>query len=108
MASEEVTNKPVSSLQQFCEQAKVGEEAKALLTDQYSTKEFIGLLVKRELFADALRMVAFLLPRREAIGWACLCVRHVLPNPQEKPLPAVQVAAPRTTCIEFRVEPFTS
>lgn len=95
MGSQQAPNTPLSSLQQFCEQAKVGDEAKALLTDQYSTKEFIGLLVEKELFQDALRMVAYLLPRREAIGWACLCVRHVLPNPQEKPLPPVQVAAER-------------
>ena len=95
MGSEEAANKPVSSLEQFCDQAKVGDEAKALLTDQYSTKEFISLLVEKELFADALRMVASLLPRREAIGWACLCLRHILPNPQEKPLPPVQVAVER-------------
>lgn len=95
MGSEGVANKPVSPLQQFCEQAKVGDEAKVLLTDQFSTKEFIGLLVEKELFQDALRMVAYLLPRREAVGWACLCVRHVLPNPQEKPLPAVQTAVER-------------
>ena len=95
MGSEQAANTPVSSLQHFCEQAKVGDEAKALLTEEYSTKEFIALLVEKELFQDALRMVAYLLPRREAIGWGCLCVRHILPNPQEKPLPVVQTAAER-------------
>jgi hypothetical protein len=95
MGSDQVSKNPGSSLQQFCEQAKVGDEAKALLTDEFSTKEFIALLVEKELFKDALRMVAYLLPKREAIGWGCLCVRHILPNPQEKPLPEVQVAAER-------------
>lgn len=95
MASEKTAGTQVSWLQQFCEHAKLGDEAKALLTDQFSTKEFIGYLVEKDLFKDALRMVAFLLPKREAIGWACLCVRHILPNPQEKPLPDVHVAAER-------------
>jgi len=95
MGSEEVANKPVSSLQQFCERAKVGDEAKALLAEEYSTKDFINLLVEKELFQDALRMVAYLLPRREAIGWGCLCVRHIQPSPQEKPLPPVQTAVER-------------
>ena len=55
----------------------MSDGAKALLTDESSTKEFIALLVEKELFKDALRMVAYLLPKREAVGWGCLCVRHV-------------------------------
>ena len=81
MGSEEAAKTPVSPLQQFCDRAKVGDEAKALLTDEISTKAFIALLVQKELFPDALRLVAYLLPKREAIGWGCLCVRHMLAEP---------------------------
>jgi hypothetical protein len=95
MGSDQVAKMPVSSLRQFCDHAKVGDEAKALLTDQLSTKEFIALLVEKELFHDALRLVAYLLPKREAIGWGCLCVRHILPSPKDQPLADVQVAAER-------------
>jgi hypothetical protein len=95
MGSDQAANIPVSSLRQFCDHAKVGDEAKALLTDHLSTKEFIALLVEKELFRDALRLVAYLLPKREAIGWGCLCVRHILPSPKDQPLADVQVAAER-------------
>ncbi|MDR3676327.1 MAG: hypothetical protein P4N24_12610 [Acidobacteriota bacterium] len=86
---------PVSPLQEFCDRAKVGDEAKALLTDQFSTKQFLSLLVEKEMFGDAIRVIAYLLPKREAIGWGCLCLRHVLTSQKDKPLPNVQMAAER-------------
>jgi hypothetical protein len=95
MGSDEVAKTPVSPLRQLCDRAELGDEAKALLTDESSTKPFIGLLVEKELFRDALRLVAYLLPKREAIGWGCLCVRHILSSQKDKPLPDVQVAAER-------------
>ena len=95
MGNADVAKTPPTPLQQLCERAKVSDEAKALLTDQSATKEFIALLVEKELFKDALRMMAFLLPKREAIGWGCLCVRHVLAADKDKPLPEVQLAAER-------------
>ena len=84
MGSDEVAKTPVSPLQQLCERAKVSDDAKALLTSESSTKEFIALLMEKELFKDALRMVAYLLPKREAVGWGCLCVRHVLGQPERQ------------------------
>jgi hypothetical protein len=90
-----VPEAPESALQQLCNQAKVSDEAKALLTEDSRTKEFIGLLVEKELFKDVIRLYAYLLPKREAIGWGCLCLRHVLASPEGKPLPAVQLAAER-------------
>jgi len=95
MDRDEVAKTPESPLQQLCARAKVGDEAKALLTDEFSTKEFIALLTEKELFRDALRLVAYLLPKREAVGWGCLCVRHILASQKDQPLPQVQVAAER-------------
>lgn len=95
MGSDGVAKTPVSPLRQLCDRAKVGDEAKALLTDESSTKPFIGLLVERELFPDALRLVAYLLPKREAVGWGCLCVRHILASQRAKPLPEAQIAVER-------------
>ena len=93
MGSDGVTKTPVSPLRQLCDRAKLGDEAKALATDEISTKPFLGLLVEKELFRDAIRLVAFLLPKREAIGWGCLCLRHILAK--DIPLPNVQLAAER-------------
>jgi hypothetical protein len=95
MGSDGVVKTPVSPLQEFCDRAKVGDEAKALLTDQFSTKQFLSLLVEKEMFGDAIRVIAYLLPKREAIGWGCLCLRHVLTSQKDKPLPNVQMAAER-------------
>jgi hypothetical protein len=95
MGSGEAAKTPVSALQELCDRAKVSEEAKALLTSESSTKEFIALLMEKELFKDALRMVAYLLPKREAVGWGCLCVRHGFAGPKGKPLPEVHAAVER-------------
>jgi len=95
MSSDEEVKTSASPLRQLCDRAKVGEEASALLTNESTTKEFIALLVNKELFRDAIRLVAYLLPKREAIGWGCLCVRHILANQPDKPSPPVQMAAER-------------
>jgi hypothetical protein len=95
MGSGEAAKTPASALQELCERAKVSDEAKALLTSESSTKEFIALLMQKELFKDALRMVAYLLPKREAVGWGCLCVRHAFVNQEGKPLPPIHAAVER-------------
>jgi hypothetical protein len=95
MGNDNVANTPISPLRQLCNRAKVGDEAMALFTDNYSTKEFISLLMQKELFRDAFRLVAYLLPKRESIGWGCLCLRHALATDNNKPLPDVQLAVER-------------
>ena len=62
MGSDEVTNSPESPLQQLCDRAKLGDESKMLLTDELSTKQFLGLLIEKELFQDAIRLVATCAP----------------------------------------------
>jgi hypothetical protein len=95
MSSDEGVKSPASPLRELCARAKVGEEANVLLTNQSTTKEFIALLVEKELFRDAIRLVAYLLPKREAIGWGCLCVRHILASQPDKPSSPVQIVAER-------------
>ena len=95
MSSDGAVKTPASALQQLCERAKLSDDSKALLTGDYSTKQFLALLVEKELFRDALRLVAYLLPKRETVGWGCLCLRHVLALQKDEPLPHVQVAAER-------------
>jgi len=95
MSTDEGVKTPASPLRQLCNRAKVGEKTLALLTTDSTTKEFMALLVEKELFQDAIRLVAHLLPKREAIGWGCLCVRHVLGKVPQKPLPPAQAAVER-------------
>ncbi len=94
MGGDQIAETPESPLLQLCERAKVGDEAKALLGKGVSTKEFIAILAEKEKFPDALKLLAHLLPKREAVGWGCLCVKHVLAIQKVRPSD-VQIAAER-------------
>jgi hypothetical protein len=78
MGNVEPTTKSVATLRDLCERAKLEEEAKALLKDELTPRQFLELLIGKELFLDAIRFLAYVLPKREAVGWGCLCVRQIL------------------------------
>ncbi len=87
--------RPVVTVRNLCEQAKLGDAAKALLKDEHTSRQFLELLVGKELFPDATRFLAFALPKREAVGWGCLCVRHSLGTEDAAQISKTQVAAER-------------
>lgn len=58
-----------------CELFELEDEAKPLLESQMTVREFYQLLGKRQLFADAERLLAHALPKREAVWWAAQCIR---------------------------------
>jgi len=87
------TTKPVAGLKDLCERAKLGEDAKSLLKDGHTPRQFLELLIGKELFLDAIRFLAFTLPRREAVGWGCLCVRHSMGTEDPSKISETQVAA---------------
>ncbi|HKD37223.1 MAG TPA: hypothetical protein VKB78_10490, partial [Pirellulales bacterium] len=58
-----------------CEQFALDDEAKPLLEPQMSVRQFYELLGKRQLFADAERLLAHALPKREAVWWAAQCIK---------------------------------
>lgn len=87
--------RPVVTVRNLCEQAKLGDAAKALLKDEHTSRQFLELLVGKELFPDATRFLAFALPKREAVGWGCLCVRHSLGTEDAAQISKAQVAAER-------------
>jgi hypothetical protein len=87
--------RPVVTLRDLCERAKLGDASKALLKDEHTSRQFLELLVGKELFPDATRFLAFSLPKREAVGWGCLCVRHSLGTEDPSQISKTQVAAER-------------
>jgi hypothetical protein len=87
--------KAVVTSKDLCEQAKLGDAAKALLKDEQTSRQFLELLVGKELFPDATRFLAYSLPKREAVGWGCLCVRHSLGTQDPSQISKTQVAAER-------------
>jgi hypothetical protein len=65
------------TLAEICRDFGLQEEAKVHLDGEATPEQFIERLVRAKLYADATRFLAYGLPKREAVWWACLCVRSV-------------------------------
>lgn len=76
-----------------CGLFELDEAARPLAEAGGSVAELFDRLVAGGCYMDAVRLLAFNLPRREAVWWACLCVRDVLgPDPDPADLAAVAAA----------------
>jgi hypothetical protein len=62
---------------EICRGFKLQDEAKAHLKDEPAPEQFVERLARAKLYADATRFLAYALPERQAVWWACLCVRSV-------------------------------
>ena len=62
---------------EICGDFELQEEAKPHLSGEPMSHEFVNRLVRARLYADATRFLAYGLPKRQAVWWACLCVRNV-------------------------------
>ena len=79
---------------EICDRFVPSEQASELLRPQMHAGVYLGLLVERELFDDALQCVAHTLPPREAVWWGCLCAWDVIrEQPTEEPTSAAIHAA---------------
>jgi hypothetical protein len=58
--------------------ARLSEEARGLLADGLTSRQYLDLLVERQLHADAVQFLAHALPKREAVWWASLCAAELL------------------------------
>jgi hypothetical protein len=76
-----------------CEVAELGDEARDLWRNSYGPQEFLMALSEAELQVDAIRLLAHLLPRREAIWWAWDCARR---SAGDNPPPAIREALAAT------------
>jgi hypothetical protein len=63
---------------EICGRFDLTPDAKALLADAMSPDQFLDLLIEKGHLMDAIRLLAFGLPKREAVWWSCLCVREML------------------------------
>src|ERR1700694_1576203 len=78
---------------EICKQFQLGEEAQKLLRDNQAPRQFLDVLLEKKQYVDACRFLAHGLPKREAVWWACLCVRQVQgANPPPKAAAALQAA----------------
>ena len=53
------------------------EESVALMTESVTPSEFIQQLMDAGHFLDSAKTLAYSLPRREAVWWACMCARQL-------------------------------
>jgi len=95
MADPQPGAKSVSNLRDLCERAQLEQGAKALLKDEYTSRQFLESLIGKQLFLDAIRFLAYALPKREAVGWGCLCIRHSFGTEDASKISETQVAAER-------------
>ena len=77
------------SLATVCVFLDLSPEVQELANRAESSDELIASLADQEQFLDALRLRAYLLPKRQAVWWGCVCVRDEL-GPE---LDAGQIAA---------------
>jgi hypothetical protein len=69
---------------------ELGEAARSCMRDGVSTEEYLRMLIARGELADAVRVLAMALAKRESIWWACRCVRRGVATP--KPTEAAALA----------------
>src|SRR5262245_53177425 len=67
----------------------LGDEAKPLLRDGMTPRQYLDILIDKQQYVDAVRFLAHLLPKREGVWWACLCARVAAgaspPPPRPRP-----------------------
>src|SRR5947209_13926556 len=66
--------------------------ARAALVPGQSPRQFLDALLLTARHPDAIRFLAAALAKREAVWWACLCIRAALPAPPALALAALEAA----------------
>jgi hypothetical protein len=79
---------PNSKTLALCAVAELGEDAMALARPDLHPREFVGLLLEKALFPDAVRFVAHALPKREGVWWAWVCARRAAGDTPPPPIKA--------------------
>lgn len=70
-----------ASAAEVCERVDLSDDAKSMLVPNLSPQGFLARLVEREQMGDAVRFLAFAMPAREGIWWACVSAHRCLPLP---------------------------
>jgi hypothetical protein len=75
MSTGTLSKVPLKTAGEICKLFELTEDGKKLLKENQTPKQFLDLLNEKNLFKDAMRFLAFALPKREAVWWGCQCVR---------------------------------
>ena len=63
---------------EVCEVAGPGEAARGLLDEGMTVRTYLDALAAQGLHADALKVLAYALPKRAAVWWACLIAAEAM------------------------------
>lgn len=74
--SEPLVKVTAKSAAEVCKLFAVSDEAKPLLKDGLTPQQFLDLLEGKALYIDALRFLAYALPKREGVFWAYTCAKE--------------------------------
>jgi hypothetical protein len=85
---------PAAIIAQVADAAGLGDEARALLKENQPPAEYLEALRANGHLEDAVRFLAYLLPKREAVWWAWVCARRT--NGAEAVPPKVQAVLAAT------------
>lgn len=61
----------------ICEYINLPRQARALLTETHTLREFALALEKEKHYVSSIDLLAHGMPVRDAVWWGCLCFRHV-------------------------------
>ena len=81
------TPTPAPAPLEVAKAAELSDDALAVLHPEHRAPDFVTALLNAEKFQDAVRFVAYALPKREAVWWALLCARDAAgdaPSPEVK------------------------
>ncbi len=75
MATGTLSQVAAKTASEICRRFTLDVEAQKLLDDRQAPKAYLDQLVAKGHFPDAVRVLAYGLPKREAVWWACQTVR---------------------------------
>jgi hypothetical protein len=78
---------------EICGALKLSQPAGKLLDPRVSPAEFLARLNETGMTQDAVGFLAYALPKREAVWWACQCVREAGPDSGDPAKAALLAAA---------------
>lgn len=75
MSNSILTRVAAKTAAEICQHCPLGEAAQKLLRSNLTPSQYLNALTEQQLDVDAIRFLAYALPKREAVWWACVCVR---------------------------------
>ncbi len=88
---------------EVCEVAGPGEAARGLLDEGMTVRTYLDALAAQGLHADALKVLAYALPKRAAVWWACLIAAEAM-GPEPSPAAAAALETARAWVIDPKDE----